>query len=166
MLRTCSVTIVSDFPEEPTAEAGGEDDSVLANNAPALRAAEASTAPTTLPAVSVASCPDRAAMSTSFPRVAGTTVRFHRKIGRGEQGGWVMTTKSSAPARSSATLAQALSPTDREGFELRGINHLALDCRVMARTVDFYSNVRGMPLGQGDVNDDLAPDQAAPAATP
>jgi hypothetical protein len=77
-----------------------------------------------------------------------------------------MTTKSSAPARSSATLAQALSPTDREGFELRGINHLALDCRVMARTVDFYSNVRGMPLSQGDVNDDLAPDQAAPAATP
>jgi catechol 2,3-dioxygenase-like lactoylglutathione lyase family enzyme len=34
--------------------------------------------------------------------------------------------------------------TDR--FELRGINHLALVCRDMARTVDFYTNVLGMPL--------------------
>ena len=31
-------------------------------------------------------------------------------------------------------------------FELRGINHLALVCRDMAKTVDFYSNVLGMPL--------------------
>jgi catechol 2,3-dioxygenase-like lactoylglutathione lyase family enzyme len=31
-------------------------------------------------------------------------------------------------------------------FELRGVNHLALVCRDMARTVDFYSNVLGMPL--------------------
>jgi catechol 2,3-dioxygenase-like lactoylglutathione lyase family enzyme len=31
-------------------------------------------------------------------------------------------------------------------FELRGINHLALVCKDMARTVDFYSNVLGMPL--------------------
>ncbi|HEY3700871.1 MAG TPA: VOC family protein [Acidimicrobiales bacterium] len=31
-------------------------------------------------------------------------------------------------------------------FELRGINHLALVCRDMDRTVDFYSNVLGMPL--------------------
>ena len=31
-------------------------------------------------------------------------------------------------------------------FELRGINHLALVCRDMARTVDFYCNVLGMPL--------------------
>jgi catechol 2,3-dioxygenase-like lactoylglutathione lyase family enzyme len=31
-------------------------------------------------------------------------------------------------------------------FELRGINHLALVCENMARTVDFYSNVLGMPL--------------------
>jgi catechol 2,3-dioxygenase-like lactoylglutathione lyase family enzyme len=31
-------------------------------------------------------------------------------------------------------------------FELRGLNHLALVCRDMARTVDFYSNVLGMPL--------------------
>ena len=30
--------------------------------------------------------------------------------------------------------------------ELRGLNHLALVCRDMARTVDFYSNVLGMPL--------------------
>lgn len=31
-------------------------------------------------------------------------------------------------------------------FEFRGINHLALVCRDMARTVDFYSGVLGMPL--------------------
>ncbi|HEX6425159.1 MAG TPA: VOC family protein [Acidimicrobiales bacterium] len=31
-------------------------------------------------------------------------------------------------------------------FELRGINHLALVCRDMARTVEFYSGVLGMPL--------------------
>ena len=31
-------------------------------------------------------------------------------------------------------------------FELKGINHLALVCKDMARTVDFYTNVLGMPL--------------------
>jgi catechol 2,3-dioxygenase-like lactoylglutathione lyase family enzyme len=31
-------------------------------------------------------------------------------------------------------------------FELGGINHLALVCKDMARTVDFYTNVLGMPL--------------------
>jgi catechol 2,3-dioxygenase-like lactoylglutathione lyase family enzyme len=31
-------------------------------------------------------------------------------------------------------------------FEFRGINHLALVCKDMARTVDFYTNVLGMPL--------------------
>jgi catechol 2,3-dioxygenase-like lactoylglutathione lyase family enzyme len=31
-------------------------------------------------------------------------------------------------------------------FELRGVNHLALVCRDMARTVDFYTDVLGMPL--------------------
>jgi catechol 2,3-dioxygenase-like lactoylglutathione lyase family enzyme len=31
-------------------------------------------------------------------------------------------------------------------FELQGVNHLALVCRDMDRTVDFYSNVLGMPL--------------------
>ena len=31
-------------------------------------------------------------------------------------------------------------------FELRGINHLALVCRDMKTTVDFYSGVLGMPL--------------------
>ncbi len=35
---------------------------------------------------------------------------------------------------------------DTPPFELRGINHLALCCRDMARTVDFYQNVLGMPL--------------------
>jgi catechol 2,3-dioxygenase-like lactoylglutathione lyase family enzyme len=31
-------------------------------------------------------------------------------------------------------------------FEFNGVNHLALVCRDMARTVDFYTNVLGMPL--------------------
>lgn len=31
-------------------------------------------------------------------------------------------------------------------FELGGINHLALVCKDMDRTVDFYTNVLGMPL--------------------
>jgi catechol 2,3-dioxygenase-like lactoylglutathione lyase family enzyme len=31
-------------------------------------------------------------------------------------------------------------------FELSGINHVALVCSDMARTVDFYTNVLGMPL--------------------
>ncbi len=36
-------------------------------------------------------------------------------------------------------------PANRE-FQLRGINHLALVCRDMARTVEFYQGVLGMPL--------------------
>ncbi|MEU4836054.1 VOC family protein [Streptosporangium sp. NPDC023615] len=35
---------------------------------------------------------------------------------------------------------------DNTEFELRGINHLALVCSDMKRTVDFYSGVLGMPL--------------------
>ncbi len=31
-------------------------------------------------------------------------------------------------------------------FDIRGINHLALVCKDMKRTVDFYSGVLGMPL--------------------
>ena len=31
-------------------------------------------------------------------------------------------------------------------FQISGINHLALVCKDMARTVDFYQNVLGMPL--------------------
>jgi catechol 2,3-dioxygenase-like lactoylglutathione lyase family enzyme len=31
-------------------------------------------------------------------------------------------------------------------FELRGVSHIALVCRDMARTVEFYSGVLGMPL--------------------
>jgi catechol 2,3-dioxygenase-like lactoylglutathione lyase family enzyme len=33
-----------------------------------------------------------------------------------------------------------------DGFEFRGINHLALVCSDMERTVEFYTNVLGMPL--------------------
>lgn len=36
-------------------------------------------------------------------------------------------------------------PKNRE-FELRGVNHLALVCKDMARTVEFYRDVLGMPL--------------------
>jgi catechol 2,3-dioxygenase-like lactoylglutathione lyase family enzyme len=36
-------------------------------------------------------------------------------------------------------------PTNHE-FEFRGINHLALVCRDMAETIDFYEGVLGMPL--------------------
>jgi catechol 2,3-dioxygenase-like lactoylglutathione lyase family enzyme len=31
-------------------------------------------------------------------------------------------------------------------FEIRGVNHVALVCRDMQRTVDFYSGLLGMPL--------------------
>ncbi len=33
-----------------------------------------------------------------------------------------------------------------ETFELRGVNHLALVCKDMAKTVDFYEGVLGMAL--------------------
>ena len=33
-----------------------------------------------------------------------------------------------------------------EKFEIRGVNHLALVCKDMQRTVDFYSGLLGMPL--------------------
>jgi catechol 2,3-dioxygenase-like lactoylglutathione lyase family enzyme len=40
------------------------------------------------------------------------------------------------------------------GFQFRGVNHVALVCRDMAETVDFYENVLEMPLvrsiGMGD----------------
>ncbi len=40
---------------------------------------------------------------------------------------------------------QAIEGANKE-FELRGVNHVALVCEDMARTVDFYTNVLGMPL--------------------
>jgi catechol 2,3-dioxygenase-like lactoylglutathione lyase family enzyme len=36
-------------------------------------------------------------------------------------------------------------PKNRE-FELQGVNHLALVCKDMARTVEFYRDILGMPL--------------------
>ena len=39
----------------------------------------------------------------------------------------------------------AATPKNTE-FELNGVNHVALVCKDMARTVDFYTNVLGMPL--------------------
>ncbi len=36
--------------------------------------------------------------------------------------------------------------TTNPDFEFGGINHIALVCSDMARTVDFYTNVLGMPL--------------------
>ena len=35
--------------------------------------------------------------------------------------------------------------SSEDKFEFRGINHLALVCSDMARTVDFYSNGLSMP---------------------
>jgi len=37
------------------------------------------------------------------------------------------------------------APTNSE-FDIRGVNHLALVCKDMARTVEFYRDVLGMPL--------------------
>ena len=37
------------------------------------------------------------------------------------------------------------APTNRE-FDIRGVNHLALVCKDMAKTVEFYRDVLGMPL--------------------
>jgi len=31
-------------------------------------------------------------------------------------------------------------------FDIQGVNHLALVCKDMAKTVDFYTNVLGMPM--------------------
>lgn len=39
-----------------------------------------------------------------------------------------------------------MAGSEATGFELGGVNHLALVCRDMARTVDFYQGVLGMPL--------------------
>jgi catechol 2,3-dioxygenase-like lactoylglutathione lyase family enzyme len=36
--------------------------------------------------------------------------------------------------------------SDNRAFDLRGINHLALTCSDMARTIHFYRDVLGMPL--------------------
>ena len=33
-----------------------------------------------------------------------------------------------------------------DGFDIRGVNHLALVCRDMAATVAFYEGILGMPL--------------------
>lgn len=38
-----------------------------------------------------------------------------------------------------------MAATNNE-FEFRGVNHLALVCKDMARTVEFYRDVMGMPL--------------------
>lgn len=37
------------------------------------------------------------------------------------------------------------TPINRE-FDIRGVNHLALVCKDMARTVEFYRDILGMPL--------------------
>jgi catechol 2,3-dioxygenase-like lactoylglutathione lyase family enzyme len=51
-------------------------------------------------------------------------------------------TQSAAEPTAAAAPAHRVSPA----FELGGVHHLALVCRDMARTVDFYTNVLGMPL--------------------
>ena len=39
-----------------------------------------------------------------------------------------------------------MTARENKEFELQGVHHLALTCRDMEKTVDFYSNVLGMPL--------------------
>lgn len=53
-----------------------------------------------------------------------------------------MTTQapSKQPAPKTTTRAE------NKEFEIRGVNHIALVCKDMAATVDFYGNVLGMPL--------------------
>jgi catechol 2,3-dioxygenase-like lactoylglutathione lyase family enzyme len=52
---------------------------------------------------------------------------------------------SDATATTTLPAADADADAD-EGFAFQGINHLALVCRDMARTVDFYTQVLGMSL--------------------
>ncbi len=49
------------------------------------------------------------------------------------------------PIRIEANVSAESKWTNRE-FELRGINHLALVCHDMQRTIAFYGDVLGMPL--------------------
>ena len=44
------------------------------------------------------------------------------------------------------TARPATATGEAEGFRFLGINHLALVCRDMARTVEFYTQVLGLPL--------------------
>jgi catechol 2,3-dioxygenase-like lactoylglutathione lyase family enzyme len=39
-----------------------------------------------------------------------------------------------------------MAKRENSEFEIRGINHLALVCKDMAKTVEFYRDVMGMPL--------------------
>jgi catechol 2,3-dioxygenase-like lactoylglutathione lyase family enzyme len=39
-----------------------------------------------------------------------------------------------------------MAKRENKEFELRGVNHLALVCKDMGRTVDFYTNTLGMPM--------------------
>jgi catechol 2,3-dioxygenase-like lactoylglutathione lyase family enzyme len=39
-----------------------------------------------------------------------------------------------------------MTTTSNREFDIRGVNHLALVCKDMARTVEFYRDVLGMPL--------------------
>jgi catechol 2,3-dioxygenase-like lactoylglutathione lyase family enzyme len=48
--------------------------------------------------------------------------------------------------RSAKADREPVQERDMADFEYLGINHLALVCKDMDRTIDFYSNVLGMPL--------------------
>src|SRR3954463_9780882 len=39
-----------------------------------------------------------------------------------------------------------MTTTANREFDIRGVNHLALVCKDMAKTVEFYRDVLGMPL--------------------
>ena len=78
---------------------------------------------------------DQAALEASKPRpelrwlALATALMIER---RARPHGWLAHWSSTAPME--------------RPFEFQGINHLALVCRDMARTVAFYEGVLGMPL--------------------
>ena len=39
-----------------------------------------------------------------------------------------------------------MTTTANREFDIRGVNHIALVCKDMAKTVEFYRDVLGMPL--------------------
>jgi catechol 2,3-dioxygenase-like lactoylglutathione lyase family enzyme len=43
-------------------------------------------------------------------------------------------------------MEDAMAPRTNREFDIRGVNHLALVCRDMSKTVEFYRDVLGMPL--------------------
>lgn len=43
-------------------------------------------------------------------------------------------------------MSKKLSEKSNEKIDIRGVNHIAMVCKDMQKTVDFYTNILGMPL--------------------